>query len=64
MTNAPTTNNPDITPPSRPNQVANRNGAAENAVTLSNANRNIFDTLYFVDPAARSARTYLTSVLG
>ena len=64
ITSAPTTNSPDIPPPSRPSQVASRSGAAENAVTLSNASRTILDKLYFVVPAARSARTYLTSALG
>src|SRR4051812_34014708 len=64
ITSAPTANSPDSKPPSNPNHVASRSGAAENAVTLSNASRNIFDQLYFVTPAARSARTYATSALG
>ncbi|TDO44874.1 hypothetical protein EV643_11419 [Kribbella sp. VKM Ac-2527] len=58
------TNPTDSSPPSSPSHVASRNGAAENAVTLSNASRSILLRLYFVVPAARSARTYFTSVLG
>ena len=64
ITSAPTTNSADISPPSSPSQVASRSGAAENAVTLSNASRSILARLYLVVPAARSARTYRTSVLG
>jgi hypothetical protein len=56
-TSAASTIRPDIRPPSTPSQVASRNGAAEKAVTLSNASRTILLSEYLVEPAARSART-------